>query len=172
MKFLVIGPGLIGRKHIQLIQEHPKCSVEAIVALHPEMHNNYLTEAGIPVYGTLELAFEHHTFDAVIISSPNEFHYEHALKCIDHSLPILVEKPLTDTLERAASLIKYAEDKGVPVLVGHHRTYSSFMPIAKEIIGSDKFGKLVSVQGSAQFFKPGHYFVEGEWRTKKVVVRF
>ncbi|HAS6340978.1 TPA: gfo/Idh/MocA family oxidoreductase [Vibrio vulnificus] len=167
MKFLVIGPGLIGRKHIQLIQEHPKCSVEAIVALHPEMHNNYVTEAGISVYGTLELAFEHHTFDAVIISSPNEFHYEHALKCIDHSLPILVEKPLTDTLERAASLIKYAEDKGVPVLVGHHRTYSSFMPIAKEIIGSDKFGKLVSVQGSAQFFKPGHYFVEGEWRTKK-----
>ncbi len=167
IKFLVIGPGLIGRKHIQLIHEHNNCKVEAIVALHPKMHEHYIQEIGAGVYGSLEEAFEHHYFDAVIISSPNEFHYDHAIKCIDRNLPILVEKPLTDTLEKAKLLVQHAKLKRVPVLVGHHRTYSSFMPVAKEIIDSEQFGKLVSVQGSAQFFKPAHYFVEGEWRKKK-----
>lgn len=167
MKFLVIGPGLIGQKHIQLIQENENCVLEAIVTLHPNMHDNYVSEFGISIYQTLEEAFNHHEFDAAIISSPNEFHYEHAIKCIKNKIPILVEKPLTDTLERAENLTRYAEDSNVPVLVGHHRTYSAFMPIAKKIINSKKFGKLVSVQGSAQFYKPNHYFMEGEWRTKK-----
>lgn len=167
MKFLVIGPGLIGRQHIQLILDHEECTVEAIVALHPEKHKNYTNELNIKVYGSLDDAFDNHEFDAAIVSSPNEKHYEHAIQCIDRDIPVLVEKPLTDTLERAESLEFYANKKNIPILVGHHRTYSSFIPIAKQIIQSREFGRLVSVQGSAQFYKPKHYFTEGVWRTKK-----
>ncbi|GAM56908.1 probable oxidoreductase [Vibrio ishigakensis] len=51
--------------------------------------------------------------------------------------------------------------------VGHHRTYSSYIPLAKKILDSDSFGKLVAVQGSALFYKPKAYFEAGSWRTKK-----
>ncbi|QFT08549.1 Gfo/Idh/MocA family protein [Vibrio sp. THAF190c] len=167
MKFLVIGPGLIGRKHIQLIQDNKECNVEAIVALHPERHQCYESDIGAKVYSSLDDAFQNHTFDGVIISSPNELHYEQAVYCIDKGIPVLVEKPLTQDLDSAEKLVSYAEARSVPVLVGHHRTYSSFMPEAKDILSSERFGRLVSVQGSAQFYKPNHYFTEGEWRTKK-----
>lgn len=167
MKFLVIGPGLIGHKHIQLIQDNEECSVEAIVALHPERHIHYENEIGASVYSNLESVFSNHQIDAVIISSPNELHYEQAIFCIDKNIPVLVEKPLTDHIDSAELLVKYAEEKKVPVLVGHHRTYSSFMPKAKALLNSKQFGQLVSVQGSALFYKPSHYFLEGEWRTKK-----
>lgn len=167
IKFLVIGPGLIGRKHIQLIQDNESCSVEAIVGLHPERHVHYEKEIGAKVYSNLESAFSSHEFDAVIISSPNELHYEQAIFCIDRNVPVLVEKPLTESIASAKKLVEYAEKKQVSILVGHHRTYSSFMPQAKTLLESDLFGRLVSVQGSALFYKPSHYFAEGEWRTKK-----
>ncbi|MEC7984332.1 MAG: Gfo/Idh/MocA family oxidoreductase [Myxococcota bacterium] len=160
LKFLVIGPGLIGKKHIQLINENDRCTVEAVVSLHPEKYGEHF-------YHTLDQAFAAHVFDAAIISSPNECHYKHAMKCLEYNVPLLIEKPLTDTLESAQRLLAFAEKKSVPILVGHHRTYSAFIPEAKKIIHSERFGQLVSVQGSAQFYKPTHYFSERGWRQKK-----
>ena len=167
MKFLVVGPGLIGHKHIELIEQHKECSVEAIVTLHPANHKHYESELGASIYSDLNEALEHHHFDAAIISSPNEWHFEHAVQCIDENIPVLVEKPLTDDIEHARNLVEYAKQKNVPVLVGHHRTYSSLIPKAKDILTSTGFGKLVAFQGSALFYKPKHYFLDGEWRTKK-----
>jgi predicted dehydrogenase len=165
-RFLVIGPGLIGKKHIELIMKHPKSVMSAIVALHPQEHHNYTSQFGIPVYGDLDTAFQNHSFDAVVICTPNELHLEQALYCIDKGIPCLVEKPLADTLERARLISTAANNKGVQVLVGHHRTYSAYMPVAEKLIQDERFGKLVSIQGSAQFYKPKQYFLEGPWRSK------
>jgi predicted dehydrogenase len=105
--------------------------------------------------------------DAVIICSPNHVHFDQTLHCITHGLPVLVEKPLTDTLESASRLVDAAEKCNTPVLVGHHRTYSPLLEVAQSFLSSKSFGRPVALQGTALFYKPEDYYKAGEWRTRK-----
>ena len=102
----------------------------------------------------------------VIVSSPNKFHFEQASSCIRHGIPVLVEKPITINAEEGELLVSLSEQHKVPVLVGHHRAHSPILEKAREIIHSGKLGKLVTVTGSAQFYKPESYFRAGVWRTE------
>lgn len=166
LKLLVIGPGLIGKKHIALICDNLRCKLEAIVTAHPAKHKDLSEDLCVPIYALLEQALSRHQFDGAIIASPNDFHLSHAKVLLKYKIPVLVEKPLASTTESAEELVHLSLAAKVPVLVGHHRTYSSYVDAAKKIIGSPQFGRLVSVQASAIFYKPHQYFLDGPWRSQ------
>lgn len=165
-KIIVIGPGLIGKKHIELIDKNADLSLCAIVAPHIKRYGSFAKEYNVPLYDKLETALLKEDPDAVLISSPNQYHYEQARICIEQKIPILVEKPLTSCLKEAKELVNLSKTSSVPILVGDHRVHNALLKTAKQFINSNAFGKPVSFMGSAQFHKPAHYFREGEWRTK------
>jgi predicted dehydrogenase len=164
IKIGLIGPGLIGKKHICLIKENSNTVLGAIVA--PDNHENYdiAAEESVPLFEDLENCLRVCNIDAVILASPNEFHADQARVCLDLGMPVLIEKPITSTVEEGIALVKLAKIKGAKVLVGHHRNYSPILLSAAEIIKRGQLGKLVSIIGSAQFYKPSHYFEDGPWR--------
>lgn len=171
IRFLVSGPGLIGKKHCALIRDREGCELAAVVA--PDTPENRATAAGFGAafHTSLEEALGKTSdsgtrIDAVIISSPNAVHFDQALACIERKIPVLVEKPVTNTLASARELARRAALDKVPVLVGHHRTYSTLLSVADDFLRSEHFGRLVSVMGSAQFYKPTQYFADGAWRTR------
>jgi predicted dehydrogenase len=166
IRILLSGPGLIGQKHVDLIEQGTRTGLVAIVAPDHPQNVVYARARGVPLYNSLLDALDSEPVDAVIISSPNSFHYDQAILCIERGLPVLVEKPLADSLAHAAGIAEKADEHGVPVLVGHHRTYSPLLRVAREFLSSDQFGQAVTVQGSAQFFKPDDYFIAGPWRTR------
>jgi predicted dehydrogenase len=49
-------------------------------------------------------------------------------------------------------------------MVGHHRAYSPLLALARSTIEAGRLGRIVTVMGSAQFYKPAHYFEDGPWR--------
>lgn len=167
VRILLSGPGLIGRKHASLLDENPDTVLAAVVAPDYEDNEEFAVTHNVPRYSTLEAALAQKNFDAVIISSPNDAHFDQAAACIAERLPVLVEKPLTETLESAAQLVEYSEAQDVPVLVGHHRTYSPLLKLACEYVASEQFGRPVALQGTALFYKPEDYFAAGPWRTRK-----
>ena len=126
----------------------------------------YALEFDVSLYTAIEEALENEHIDAAIISSPNSFHFEQAMSCISKGIPVLVEKPMTDNIDDARRLADQAEKLQVPVLVGHHRTYSPLLDAATRFLNSPRFGRLVALQGTALFHKPTKYFEEGAWRTK------
>jgi predicted dehydrogenase len=167
-KFNIVlsGPGLIGKKHLHLITDNPNAQLLGIVAPRNPINNKLCSIYGVPLFTDMRSALASGKTDAVIISSPNEFHFEQAMICIEMGIPILVEKPLTDKLETAFELVKAAEKFDVAVLVGHHRIYSPLLEAARVFLKSEQFGSAVTVQGSALFYKPNHYFDDGPWRSR------
>lgn len=120
---------------------------------------------GVPLYASVAEAFAADRPDGVILATPNQLHVEGGLECVAAGVPVIVEKPLADTVEGAAALVDAGEKAGVPVLTGHHRNYSPIMARAREIISSGALGDLVAVVGTALFYKPDDYFdVNGGWR--------
>ena len=165
-KLLLSGPGLIGKKHAELIIKHADCSLEVIVVPENSPDRNFFASLPSRIYSDIEAALENEEVSGAIISSPNPFHYTQAQCCLAKGIPTLVEKPVTDNLEDAYKLVVASEKTNIPVLVGHHRTYSPLLASAYSFLNSDKFGRMVAVQGSALFYKPAQYFIDGPWRTK------
>jgi len=166
INLVLVGPGLIGLKHIDLIVNSEEADLKAIVAPYNIDNIRIAKSHGVPIYQSIGECIAREKPDGVIISSPNQFHYEQASFCISKNIPVLIEKPLTVNLSEGRDLVQLVHRYNAKVLVGHHRVYSPLLATAKEAINSGRLGRLVSIIGSAQFYKPAQYFKDGPWRTE------
>ncbi|EHR53081.1 putative dehydrogenase [Saccharomonospora marina XMU15] len=160
LRIAVVGAGLIGRRHVELVRGDPGCELVSVVDPDPAARalGRGLGHARLAdlLAGT--------RVDGVIVASPNSRHVEHALCCVEAGVPVLVEKPLADSVTGAERLVCAAEARGVPLAVGHHRRHSPLVAAAAEIVRGGVLGTLVAVQGSAVFRKPDDYFEQAPWR--------
>jgi predicted dehydrogenase len=163
LRVAVVGAGLIGRRHIALVRASACCELAAVVDPAPEAAL-LAQSAQVTCYAELARLLEHDRPDGIIVASPNAFHLEHGLACIDAGIPALIEKPIATTVADGMQLATAAERRGVPVLVGHHRRHSPILTAARKTIASGMIGELVGVTGMALFFKPHDYFASAPWR--------
>ena len=162
-KIAVAGAGLIGRAHMAVMAQSSTCALAAI-ADPTDAAKQLATEKGVPWFATLEQLLANVQPDGVVLATPNTLHVPQALQCIAAGVPVLVEKPIAPTVEQAQQLVQVVQDKQAKVLIGHHRAHSSIMAQARAIVQSGRLGRLVSVMGSAMFYKPAHYFDDAPWR--------
>jgi len=162
-RIAVAGAGLIGLAHMAVAQKSPTCTLSAVVDPAPAAEAA-ASRVGVPLFKSLDELLVKDRPDAVILATPNQFHLEHALKCIGAGLPALVEKPIASTVDEGEQLVKAADASGARILIGHHRAHSPIMAKAREVVERGTLGPLVAVMGSAVFFKPDEYFAAGPWR--------
>jgi predicted dehydrogenase len=163
VRIAVAGAGLIGRHHVRLILKSGSCKLSAIVDPAPGAAD-FAREAGVPIFPSLTDLFATKRPDGVIVATPNSLHVKNGMECVDHGVPVLVEKPISDSVEEALRLVEAAESAGLPFLVGHHRRHSPILANAHAIVEDGTLGPIVAVMGSALFYKPDSYFDEGPWR--------
>lgn len=163
VRIAVAGAGLIGRRHIELIRRSDCSELAAIVDPAPAAAA-LARDSGVPLYRTLTELFATRRPDALIAATPNILHAQNGIECARHGVPVLVEKPIADSLANAEELITAAERAGIALLVGHHRRHSRILAKAREIVQQGRLGRLVAISGSALFYKPDGYFAEGPWR--------
>src|SRR5919112_3278785 len=164
VRIAVAGAGLIGRRHVEEVDASPVATLAAIVDPGPAaapLADKY----GVRLFPSLSELFAAGKPDGVILATPNRMHVDGGLECVAAGVPVVVEKPVGDTVEGATRLVEAGEAAGVPVLTGHHRNYSPIMATAREIVRSGKLGTVVAVTGTALFHKPDDYFDVGDgWR--------
>ena len=162
-RIAVAGAGLIGATHMALAQASATCTLCAVVDPAPSAREA-AGRAGVPLFATLDALFPAVKVDGVVVASPNRFHVEQALRCIDEGVGVLVEKPVADTVAEGERLAAAVASRGARVLVGHHRSHNPILVRAKALIDEGRLGRIVAVMGSAVFFKPDQYFENGPWR--------
>jgi predicted dehydrogenase len=165
MRIGVAGAGLIGRRHIELIEASRDCVVAGIA--DPSAEANAFAQArGIAWYGDHRALLDREKPDGLIVASPNSLHLTMALDSIADGVAVLVEKPVTDTLASAQVLSQAVRRSGVPVLVGHHRRHNPRVKAVRETIASGQLGQLTAVVGLWLLKKPDDYF-EVAWRREQ-----
>lgn len=162
-RIAVAGAGLIGRRHIELIQASAECELVAIVDPLPATAA-FAERLGVPLHADLDSLLATRQADGVILATPNQLHVEGALACVAQGVPALIEKPVAHTMEEGKRLLAIAEQAGAKLLVGHHRAHSAILEKAREVIAEGVLGNLVAVMGSALFYKPDDYFDAAPWR--------
>ncbi len=161
-KIAVIGAGLIGRKHVDVVSSHAK--LDAIVDPNPAT-KELAQEKSTHWFADLESYLEQGHPDGAIIATPNRLHLANGTACLNAGVPILMEKPLAEGVTEGRQLVSLSEQTGTPVLVGHHRRHSSLVRAAKAAVDSGRLGRIVTVNAMFWLNKPADYFDVG-WRTK------
>jgi len=162
-RIAVVGVGLIGQRHVELISESSHAELAAVVDPDPRAAD-VARVAGVAWHPTLDDLLASDEPDGAVIATPSDLHVVHALACIQAGVSVLVEKPIATTVADALRVAEAAEAHRVPLLVGHHRRYSPILVAAREIVRSGTLGDVVAVVATTVFAKPADYFEAGPWR--------
>ena len=162
----VVGYGLIGRRHAEVLQRAPDMRLCAVVEPQDEGRGS-AEGSGVEVFETLDDLFDRLIPDGVVLATPTPLHLQQGLACIKHGCPVLVEKPVTVSVAEARTLTDAATAADVPILVGHHRRHNGMVKAAKAALDGGAVGRIRAVQTSCWFYKPDHYFDAAPWRTRK-----
>ena len=168
MIILVCGPGLIGKKHIQICKANKNVTEVFVLGTGNLDGKSYCEDKGLTYFSSIdELLKAGIFFDGVIVATPNSSHIDIVLKLARASNNFLVEKPLAEENRDFKKFIEISKNIGLELLVGHHRLHNKILWEVKRIIDSGILGEIVGFTGSAAFYKPDEYFIEGVWRAKK-----
>ncbi|WOH69473.1 Gfo/Idh/MocA family oxidoreductase [Bradyrhizobium sp. BWA-3-5] len=160
----VIGAGLIGRKHLRKIAEHGDCELVGIADVNADQVA--AEQPGARVFADYRKMLDEARPEAVIIASPNQLHAENGIACARAGIHILIEKPVTDTLETAGSLIAEVRKAGVKSVVGHHRRHHMQVKTLKALLSEGRIGDVVGVSAIWATHKPENYFKIAPWRSQ------
>ncbi len=162
VRIALMGAGLIGREHAALVAAYADTLLVGIADPAPEAAA-LATRLEAPWFESYERMLIEVAPDAAIVALPNTLHVEAGLACIERRIPVLVEKPIADTVGAAMRLVEAGEDEGVPVLVGHHRRHGTDIQAARRAIVRGDLGRVVAINGIAAVAKHDSYF-DVAWR--------
>jgi len=128
----VVGAGYFGRFHANHYTKNPDAKLVAVVDADAARAKTVADEFGA------EAVTDHRQIldrvDAVSIAVPTPLHFEVARELIEAGLHVLIEKPITETVESANTLTKLAEARGTVLQVGHIERYSAAYRVISEKI--------------------------------------
>jgi predicted dehydrogenase len=163
VRIAVVGAGLIGRTHIAVLRAGNPDYTLAGVADPAPFAAQEGKKLGYPVYATVDEMFEQGKPEGVIVAVPNQMHVKVGLASIARGVPIIVEKPIADSVAEALDLVEAGEQANVAILTGHHRRHNPIMRKAAEVIAAGGIGRVVAANGLWLSHKPVGYF-DVTWR--------
>lgn len=103
--------------------------------------------------------------DLVMLATQDDDHYEHALSTMEKGYDLLLEKPLSNSMDEIVSIERKATELSRRIVVCHVLRYSAFYQKVKQLIEDGVLGDLVSIHavegvGAWHF---SHSFVRGHW---------
>lgn len=105
-------------------------------------------------FSSLEEAAEKFDCDAAIIATPAEQHARGCEVALSRGLAVLVEKPFTTSVEDASRVVRLAELKGLPVVVGQNYRYMRAFRTARRVVAEGALGRVGAV--NCQYYRVPH----------------
>lgn len=108
--------------------------------------------------------------DFVSIVTPNFVHFDPAIKALEKGFNVVIEKPITFTIEEAKQLKAKVQETGLTLLLCHTYTGYPMVKQAKQLIKSGLLGKVRKVyveypQGWLSTYAEGTGNAQASWRT-------
>jgi predicted dehydrogenase len=113
----VIGTGMMGQRHCRVYSGLRQVQLVGICDAVPEVGHQVAQQYDVPFYRSVEELLEH--VDAVSLATSTPSHFDLAMRCLAQGVHVLIEKPITETIEQAEKLTQTAEASDLVVQVGH-----------------------------------------------------
>ena len=152
MKLLIAGYGSIGRRHMNNLRALGENDILLLRSHHSTLPQDEI--AGIPVETSLDAALAHQP-DAVIIANPTGLHLDVAIPCALAGCSILMEKPVSHSLERIPELKDALIQGGGGFLTGFQFRFHPGLQQVKQWLAQNAIGRINSVKSHWGEYLPG-----------------
>lgn len=137
VKVGVIGVGVLGRHHARLYQACEDADLVGIYDVNPEQAKRISDELGAEVYTTIDaLAAES---EALSIAVPTHYHFDVAVDLLKQNKHLLIEKPITKTLEEAQHLLELGQSQQCIIQVGHVERFNPVISYLEAKLDQPRF---------------------------------
>ena len=171
---VVVGAGSRGRVYGKYALLYPDVvKFVGVSDINPERKKDFALKHNIPEehqYGDFHEILSVPKFaDAMVISTPDDIHFEPCMKALELGYDVLLEKPMAPTAEECRKLLAQSKKTGRILATCHVLRYAPYFIAMREVIRKGYIGDLVSIQHMEpiQYAHMAHSYVRGNWRNSK-----
>jgi predicted dehydrogenase len=137
LRVAVIGVGYLGKFHAEKYARMSDVALVGVADRDGQQAAKVAQTVGTKAYSDYRQLLGQ--VDAVSIVVPTPLHFEVSRDFLVHDVDLLIEKPITTTLEDAEELIRLAEDRGLIVQVGHLERFNPAVVALRDILKKPMF---------------------------------
>jgi predicted dehydrogenase len=128
----VIGVGRMGQHHCRIYSTLRHTRLAGIYDPDPKAGAHMAQRFEVPVFPSVDALLAE--VDAVSIAAPTPAHHELVLRCLQAGVHVLVEKPVTETIEQAEDLLRAVQASRLVVQVGHIERFNPTYQELKNVL--------------------------------------
>jgi len=141
----VIGTGIMGNNHIRVYSDTKGVDLVAVADTDKDKHGDLKERYAINPYSDYKKMISEEKLDVVSIAVPTSLHQEVAMNVMNKGINVLLEKPISLSLEEADKIIKCAKDNRVKLMIGHIERFNPAVLELKRRIDAGELGKVYKV---------------------------
>lgn len=102
--------------------------------------------------------------DIVHLCLPHYLHPEMAVKAMKAGIHVLVEKPISITLQEADEMLRVQKETGQKLGVIFQTRYTKSVELLKDYIQAGRFGKILGARSNLTWNRPYSYYDGSDWK--------
>jgi predicted dehydrogenase len=126
----VFGTGIVARKFVLGLREAPDVHAGIVASRNHTNAQSFVQTLGGTAAESYEAAAASPAIDAVYIATPPSEHARHALLCLSHGKPVLIEKPFAATADDARAIAAAAADANLFCM---EAMWTRFLPLTRTL---------------------------------------
>lgn len=144
LKVLIVGVGSIGHRHLRCFQATGRVEL-SLCEVNQELRDRIAREYGVQrAYASLDAALaDRH--DAAVVATPANFHVSMATRLAEAGIHVLLEKPVSTSLEGIDALRKTVAERGVVAAVAYVYHAHPVVQAMRAELASGRFGRPVQL---------------------------
>ena len=167
VRFGILGYGHIGKRHASAIQDHPAAELTHVADVLSEegCGAEAVVENGVTFYSSIEgLTNSDNLPDVVSVCTPNGFHSSHAISLLNAGCHVILEKPISLSVDDAKSIKQVSDETGKNVFCVMQNRFAPPSVWLKSLVDSGKLGAIRQVHIQCFWNRDDRYYKPGGWR--------
>ncbi len=154
MKFILAGIGKMGKLHYEHLMERKDVELTCVV----DVDEKSLSSIDSKIKKLKNFKDLDENFDAAIVATPTKHHKEITNYLLEKNINVLVEKPISDNIESAKSMVETAKKMNKVLMIGYIERHN---PMIKTLMKEIKNEQIESIYTSRWAPRPKRIMYEG-----------
>ncbi len=144
LKVAVIGAGSMGMNHVRVLKDldGEQIQLVGLAETYEPTLQRVMPRFHVAGYTDYRQMVEETCPDLVAVVVPTHLHFEVASYLLDRGINVLIEKPITSTIEEAVALIQLARLRGAKIAVGHIERFNPAVIELKRRLVAGELGQI------------------------------
>lgn len=167
INFAIVGCGRIAKFHLEGILETKGATLKAVSDLNLEKANLLVgSNTEVDIYQDYHEMLRDQSIDVVNICTNHQSHFKIALAALEAGKHVIIEKPVTLSLEEADLLIEAQKKNNVKATVVFQNRFNQSVELTKRAIEDGRFNELSHGVGTVRWCRDQSYYNQDPWRGK------